>query len=62
MTVSFTTVIALVLAAELLLWVIGRLVRVPPAVRGSIQAAITLLVAIWLLESFGIFGGAGRHR
>lgn len=61
MSASFATVLVLVLGAEALLFVIGKLVRLPPNERGTIQAVITFLVAIWLLQTFGIIGGGGRH-
>jgi hypothetical protein len=51
---SLLTIILVIVAVGVLLWLINSFVPMHPTVRRVLNGAVTILLVVWLLDAFGL--------
>ena len=56
------TVVLTLIVVGVLLWLINRFIPMQGSIKGILNAVVTIVVVIWLLKVFGLFGYISQFR
>ncbi len=56
------TVVITLLVVGLLLWLVNRYIPMQGTIKGILNAVVVIVVVLWLLKAFGLFGYLSQFR